>query len=244
MTNVETPKGSRGWQGAVLKLLRADDYEFTVTSTDRITDHYIRIGFTGGGLLTSQPVHPTMWVRMWFHDLAGKLHQRGYTLVDADAAADTFFVEFAIHDGSAARWAQQARVGDTIGATFMGSKFELPQTDPKGWVIVGDTASLPAINSLLDSGISTSRIFLESQHDSDHDLPLRSRDADRVQWVRRDEGILDTLRDNKFDAVDHYGWVAADTKITRKAVAILRGDYGIDRTSIKSQAYWMADTKK
>lgn len=32
MTEVST-KG-RGWQGAVLKLLRADDFAFTVTSTE------------------------------------------------------------------------------------------------------------------------------------------------------------------------------------------------------------------
>jgi len=244
MTNVEAqPSGSRGWQGAVLKMLGADDYQFTVTGVERITEHYIRVGFTGGGLLAARPLHPTMWVRIWFQDRAGKLHQRGYTLVDADPAADTFFIEFAIHDGSAARWAQQAAAGETIAATFMGSKFELPQPAPTGWILVGDTASLPAINSLLDSGISAAQIFLEYQHDSDMELPVRTRDSDVVHWVRRGEGIVETLRDHKFDASGHFGWVAADTKITRSAVRVLRGEYGIDRGSIKSQAYWMANAK-
>lgn len=241
MTNVEAQ--SRGWQGAVLKMLGADDYQFTVTGVERISDHYIRIGFTGGGLLTARPLHPTMWVRLWFQNRAGKLHQRGYTLVDADVAADTFFIEFAIHDGSAARWAEQAEPGDTIAATFMGSKFTLPEPAPKGWILVGDTASLPAINSLLDTGISAAQIFLEFQHDDDRALPVRSRENDVVHWVRRGDGIVDVLRDNKFDATGHFGWVAADTKITRTAVRVLRSDFGIDRGAIKSQAYWMANAK-
>lgn len=79
---------SRGWQGAVLKLLRADDYELTVTSRTEITEHYLRIGFTDGGLLAEHPVHPTMWIRMWFPD-GDKVHQRGYTLVDIDVDAGT-----------------------------------------------------------------------------------------------------------------------------------------------------------
>ena len=43
-----------------------------------------------------------MWVRMWFAD-GDKLHQRGYTLVDPDQAADTVDIEFALHDGVASR---------------------------------------------------------------------------------------------------------------------------------------------
>lgn len=107
---------SRGWQGAVLKLLRADDYELTVTSRTEITEHYLRIGFTDGGLLAEHPVHPTMWIRMWFPD-GDKVHQRGYTLVDIDVDAGTFDIDFAIHDGSAARWAQTVAPGEKIGAT-------------------------------------------------------------------------------------------------------------------------------
>ena len=72
---------SRGWQGAVLKLLRAGDYRLTVTGRCEISQHYLRLSFDGGGLLTDRPLHPTMWIRMWFAD-GDKLHQRGYTLVD------------------------------------------------------------------------------------------------------------------------------------------------------------------
>jgi hypothetical protein len=59
---------SRGFQGAVLKLLRAADYRLTVTGRRELTPHYLRLSFDGGGLLTDRPLHPTMWIRMWFAD--------------------------------------------------------------------------------------------------------------------------------------------------------------------------------
>ena len=176
-------KPSRGLQGAVLKLLRAGDYQLTVTGRREISPHYLRLSFQAGGLLTDRPLHPTMWIRMWFAD-GDKLHQRGYTLVDPDPAADTVDIEFALHDGVASRWAQDAQPGDTIEATMLGSNFTLPEPAPKGYVIVGDTASLPAINSLLDAiGDTPARVFLEAGHDDDKELPV-VRSAD-ITWVDR-----------------------------------------------------------
>ena len=79
-----------------------------------------------------------MWIRVWFAD-GDKRHQRGYTLVDPDPAADTVDVDFALHDGVASRWAQEAQPGDTIEATVLGSNLTLPEPRPAGYVIVGDT---------------------------------------------------------------------------------------------------------
>lgn len=64
-----------GWEGAVLKLLRGKDFEFTVTGAEDITPRYRRLRLTDGGMLAATGVHPTMWVRLWF-DNAGKPHQR------------------------------------------------------------------------------------------------------------------------------------------------------------------------
>jgi len=82
-------------------------------------------------MLAEHPVHPTMWIRMWFAD-GDKLHQRGYTLVDPDPAAGTVDIEFALHDGIASQWARAAQPGDTIEATVLGSKFAIPEPPPAG----------------------------------------------------------------------------------------------------------------
>ncbi|MFW0783161.1 siderophore-interacting protein [Gordonia sp. CPCC 206044] len=242
-----TKSRSRGVQGVIMKLFGADDYELTVTSNERVTDEYIRLGFTGGGLLTDRPLHPTMWIRIWFENADGKLHQRGYTLVDPDRGTDSFSVEFAIHEGAATRWAQQARPGDTIGASFLGSKFAIPDPAPMGWLIAGDPAALPAINSLLDAISASSNpsapvtIWFEYVHDSDKTLPLRLRDQDVINWVRRERdgaAMVDAVKAGAFAAAGHFGWVALDTKSTRAVADAFRNDYGLGKKGVKAQAYW------
>jgi NADPH-dependent ferric siderophore reductase len=192
-------------------------------------------------MLTEHSVHPTMWIRMWFAD-GDKLHQRGYTLVNPDPAAGTTDIEFALHDGVASHWARVARPGDTIEATVLGSKFAIPEPPPAGYVIVGDSASLPAINSLLGSiGEAPARVFLEAGFDDDKDLPVAR--AGDVTWIDRKnagEALLEAVRSAAFDAPDHFGWVACDSRTTRSVAKVLREDFGIPRKSIKAQAYWVA----
>ncbi|AMO62795.1 siderophore-interacting protein [Mycolicibacterium phlei] len=234
-------KPTRGFQGAVLKLLRAGDYTLTVTGKRQISPHYLRLSFNAGGLLADRPVHPTMWIRMWFAD-GDKLHQRGYTLVDPDPAADTVDIEFALHDGIASDWARNAQPGDTIEATVLGSNFTLPEPPPAGYVIVGDTASLPAINSLLTAiGDAPARVFLEAGHEDDKQLPV-ARSTDIV-WVDRKnagEALVEAVAAAAFDASDHFGWVACDNRTTRAVAKVFREQYKIPKKSIKAQAYWVA----
>ncbi|MFM9694720.1 siderophore-interacting protein [Streptomyces europaeiscabiei] len=139
-----------GWEGAVLKLLRGKDFVFTVTGAEQVTEHYRRLHLGDGGMLAVTGVHPTMWVRLWF-DAAGKPHQRAYTLVDPDPAAGTFSLEFALHDGHASDWARAAKPGATIEATVHGTAFTDPDPAPSHILAIGDPASLPALNSLLDA---------------------------------------------------------------------------------------------
>jgi NADPH-dependent ferric siderophore reductase len=232
---------TRGFQGAVLKLLRAGDYQLTVTGKREISPHYLRLSFTAGGMLDAHTLHPTMWIRMWFAD-GDKLHQRGYTLVDPNPDTDTVDIEFAMHDGVASRWARDAVPGDTIDVTVLGSNFTLPEPPPAGYVIVGDTASLPAINSLLTAiGDAPARVFLEAGYDDDKQLPV-ARSTD-VVWVDRKnagESLVQAVSESAFDASDHFGWVACDNRTTRAVSKVLREQYKIAKKSIKAQAYWVA----
>jgi NADPH-dependent ferric siderophore reductase len=219
-------------------LWRGGDYELTVTGRTEITPNYLRVHFAGKDLLAERPLHPTMWVRGWFPDGA-KSHQRGYTLVNADPDAGTVDIDFAIHQGLATRWAAQAEAGDTLDVTVLGSNFALPEPAPSGYVIAGDAASLPAINSLLDAiGDTPAKVFLEAAHDDDRELPVGKAD---VTWVDRKEAaeaLADAVGAAAFDAADHFGWAACDNRTTRAVAKIFREDYRIPRKSIKAQAYW------
>ncbi|MGV0806228.1 siderophore-interacting protein [Mycolicibacterium setense] len=232
-------KASRGLEGALVKLWRGGDYQLTVIGNTELTPNYLRLHFRAEKLLAEQPVHPTMWVRGWFPD-GGKAHQRGYTLVNPDVEAGTVDIDFAMHDGIATSWARAARPGDVLDVTVLGSNFTLPEPAPAGYVIVGDTASLPAINSLLDAiGDTPARVFLEAGHDDDRELPVAG--AADITWVDRDEeALVEAVSSSAFDASDHFGWVACNNRTTRAVARVFREEYNLSRKSIKAQAYWVA----
>ncbi|MGW2037623.1 siderophore-interacting protein [Streptomyces virginiae] len=239
----------KGWEGVVLKLLRGKDFTFTVTGAEDVTEHYRRVYFTDGGLLAAagESLHPTMWVRVWFQN-ADRPHQRAYTLVDPDPQTGTFCFEFALHDGVASAWARGARAGDTIEATVQGTGFSAPAPAPERLLVIGDPASLPAINSLLDAFPTTpATIWFETQHTSDTELPVRL-DADRhdIRRVPRDgTALADRVRaelpELLGDPASAYVWLACDTATTRALTAHLRKDLGLPKQRVNGLGYWRAE---
>ncbi|MEU9251166.1 siderophore-interacting protein [Streptomyces sp. NPDC048270] len=239
----------KGWEGVVLKLFRGKDFTFTVTGAQDVTEHYRRVSFTDGGLLAAagESLHPTMWVRVWFEG-GGKPHQRAYTLVDPDPEAGTFCFEFALHDGVASDWARTAKPGDTVEATVQGTGFTAPDPAPERLLVIGDAASLPAINSLLDAYPRTpATVWFETQHDSDADLPLREH-ADRHdvrRVVRAGTALADRVRAELPELVGSdpaaaYVWLACDTATTRSLTAYLRKELALLRQRVNALGYWRA----
>ncbi|SCE83794.1 NADPH-dependent ferric siderophore reductase, contains FAD-binding and SIP domains [Micromonospora matsumotoense] len=233
----------RNWEALVLKAMGGRDFRLTVRSTEPVGGHYQRLVMDDGGLLAAGKVHPTMWIRLWFDD-AGRAHQRAYTLVDPEPEAGRFTLEFALHDGCAARWASTAQVGDTIVATLQGSAFALPDPAPAHLYLVGDAASLPAVNSLLDAAPDTpATIWLEYAHDGERALALRTREQHRVTWVPRgDDGrqLVDTVRAALPVAPDAHYWVACEATSTRALTRHVRRTLGMGKQQLTSLGYWSA----
>ncbi|MEU2064360.1 siderophore-interacting protein [Streptomyces sp. NPDC013455] len=236
----------RGWEGAVLKLLRAKDFMLTVLDAEDVTPHYRRLRMSDGGLLAATGVHPTMWVRLWFSD-DGRPHQRAYTLVDPDPAAGTFGLEFALHEGRASDWARGARAGDTIEATVQGTGFRHPDPEPSHLAVIGDPASLPAINSLLGAlGSVPATVWFEGDAAG---LPHRAEEGrHEIRPVpRRDAGahLVERVR-AELPAVlagtpDPYVWIACDTATTRTLAAYARKELSVPKHRVHALGYWRAD---
>ncbi|MFF5039686.1 siderophore-interacting protein [Streptomyces nigra] len=232
-----------GWEGAVLKLLRAKDFTFTVTGAEDVTAAYRRVHLTDGGMLAASGVHPTMWVRLWF-DNAGRPHQRAYTLVDPDLAAGTFSLEFALHEGVASDWARDAKPGDTVEATVHGTGFADPDPAPSHVFAVADAASLPALNSLLGAvGGAPATVWFEGERDG---LPFRADPArhDVRAVPRRDAGahLVATVKEALPGLLgrtrDPYVWIACDTATTRALTAYVRKELGLPRQRVNALGYW------
>ncbi|MER7760915.1 siderophore-interacting protein [Streptomyces sp. NPDC097619] len=237
-----------GWEGVVLKLMRGKDFTFTVTSAEDVTGHYRRVHLEDGGLLaaTGGALHPTMWVRLWFRD-GGKPHQRAYTLVDPDPERGVFTLEFALHEGIASDWARNAEPGDTIEATVQGTGFTPPAPAPERLLVIGDPASLPAVNSLLDAYPETpATIWFETQHASDADLPFRlDEDRHDLRRVDRADGALEArvraeLPELLGDPADAYVWLATEAAATRSLTAYLRKELAVPKQRVNSLGYWRA----
>ncbi|WP_406008043.1 siderophore-interacting protein [Streptomyces sp. NBC_00637] len=242
----------RGWEGTVLRLMRAKDFTLTVTGVEEVTGEYRRLRLTDGGLLAATGVHPTIWIRLWFEN-AGRPHQRAYTLVDPDPAAGTFALEFALHEGAASDWARAAGPGATIEATVQGTGFETPAPAPSHVLVIGDPASLPAINSLLGEGEGTlgaapATVWFEGPPDGPDGLPFRTdparheiRHVPRVdaggRLVERVKAELPALLTA---TPDPYVWIACDTRTTRTLSAYVRKELGVPRERLHALGYWRA----
>ncbi len=235
-----------GWEGVVLKLLRGKDFTFTVTGTEEVTPEYRRVRFTDGGLLAQSGVHPTMWVRVWF-ERDGKPHQRAYTLVDPDPAQRTFSLEFALHQGTASDWARTAAPGDTIDATVQGTGSTAPDPAPAHLYAVADPASLPALNSLLDTFPATpATIWFETPDEAGpatKGLPFRT-DPSRhtVHTVPRERAgarLTETAKSAlPAPPTAAYLGMATDTRTTRPLAGWARKELGASRERVSALGYW------
>lgn len=233
----------RNWEGLVLRAMGGRDFRLTVLRTESVAGRYQRLLLDDGGLLAACGAHPTMWIRLWF-ETNGRAHQRAYTLVDPDPATGRFTLEFAIHDGCAARWATTAQIGDTIDATVQGSAFQLPDPAPKHLYLVGDAASLPAVNSLLDAGADIpATVWLEFAHEDEKALTPRARAHHDVTWVpRRDDGqhLVDTVCAALPSGETAHYWVGCEAASTRRITRHVRRTLGVGKHQLTSLGYWRA----
>lgn len=248
----------KGFQGAVLRGLGAKEHRITVTATDGQTDNLVRVWFStpvADGLLHPDGEAPGNWIRAWFPDPDGgsKQFQRGYTLIDPDPAQGTFAVDFVLHQpsGPASAWAASCSVGDTLDAQRLGEHhfdpdLRLDGARPRGFLLVGDLASYPAIRAISDrltagTDAPDVRILLEQHSDADLQSPLPTGPtvtADRIPSEGNDRALVNAVADG--DWTGWYVWIAAESTATKHVRTHLRKTAGLPKQHLHAQAYWVA----
>ncbi|GAA1013143.1 iron import ATP-binding/permease protein IrtA [Acrocarpospora pleiomorpha] len=235
----------RGFQGAVMRGFGARDHEATVVGKQWLAPHFVRVRLTSPTLFKDVVVEPTAWLRFWFPDPDGGAaeHQRAYTISEADETTGAFAVDVVLHEpaGPASVWARAAEPGWTVMVTSLGSsKFEVPPEPPAGYLLIGDSASIPAINGILAvvPGDVPVEVYLERHDEADLLIPLAAHPRARTHWVpKRGPASLAAALEGR-DWSDWKAWAAAESGSLKQVRGRLREEFGFPKSELYAQAYW------
>ncbi len=239
---------ARGFQGAMLRGFGARDHTATVVENVRIAPHFVRIRMQSPTLFEDAQAEPAAWLRFWFPDPDGSNSefQRAYTISEADVTAGRFAVDVVLHDaaGPASLWARSVEPGATIAVmSLMGSsRFDVPGEQPAGYLLIGDSASIPGMNGII--GVVPEDVpiemYLEQHDDNDTLIPIAQHPRLQVHWVsRRDEKSLAAAIENR-DWSDWYAWATPEATTLKHVRARLRDEFGFPKSELHAQAYWSA----
>jgi len=239
---------ARGFQGAMLRGFGARDHVATVIETISIAPHFVRVRMESPTLFDEVQAEPAAWLRFWFPDPDGSKteFQRAYTISEADAPAGRFSVDIVLHDpaGPASLWARTVQPGATIAVmSLMGSsRFDVHDEQPAGYLLIGDSASIPGMNGIV--GVVPDDVPIEmylEQHDGNDTLiPLAQHPRLQVHWIsRRDEKSLAAAIENR-DWSNWYAWATPEATALKHVRTRLRDEFGFPKSEVHAQAYWSA----
>jgi ATP-binding cassette, subfamily B, bacterial IrtA/YbtP len=239
---------ARGFQGLVLRSFGARDHMATVIETVRIAPHFVRVRVESPTVFEDAKAEPAAWLRFWFPDPDGSNteFQRAYTISEADVSAGRFAVDVVLHDpaGPASLWARTAQPGATIAVmSLMGSsRFDPPEEQPAGYLLIGDSASIPGMNGIVGTVPDDVpiEIYLEQHDDNDTLIPIAQHPRLRARWVRRrdEKSLADAIESR--DWSDWYAWATPEARTLKHVRKRLRDAFGFPKSEVHAQAYWNA----
>lgn len=236
---------ARGIQGVMLRSFGARDHQATVLETVYLTPSFVRIRMVSPTLFDDAVAEPTSWLRFWFPDPEGSKaeFQRAYTITEADAARGHFAIDVVLHEpaGPASTWARTVAPGATIPVTTLGSAgFGVPEEPPAGYLLIGDSASTPAINGIIgavgpDIPIE---VYLEQHDENDLLIPITEHPRLRLHRVQRHgpESLAAAIESR--DWSNWYCWAGPEAAALKHLRTRLRDEFGFPKTEVHAQAYW------
>ncbi len=239
---------ARGFQGVMLRGLGARDHQATVVDKEYIAPHFVRVRLVSPTLFDEVIVEPTSWLRFWFPDPDGSdtEFQRAYTITESDPETGRFAVDMVLHEpaGPASTWARTVEPGATIAVMSMGSRGfsvpEDPEDRPVGYLLIGDSASTPAINGIIEvvPHDIPIELYLEQHHDDDVLIPLAEHPRLRVHRVSRDDASSLAAALELRDWSNWYCWAGPEAGALKQVRTRLRDEFGFPKREVYAQAYW------
>ncbi|OLO56693.1 siderophore-interacting protein [Actinomyces oris] len=241
-------RGGRGFQGTVLKALRAPEHKLTVTGVRELAP-YTELTVHCPSLLgpSAAMLPPTAWVRMWIPQ-GGRQHQRAYTITRINREQATAILLVLHHEpsGPASQWSRRVRPGATVSVQLMGgTSYRMPSPGDR-MLLVGDQASAPALADAVAASPPSSLVTVVMLAPEAGFLPLAARDHRliRVNPEASEERLLAavdrTLWADTGDLALDWVFIALESSAT-KAVRRHLIASGLSRRSIQHQGYWTRD---
>lgn len=236
----------RGVNGAILKLLRARDYQLEVVGTGQLSESMRTVRLRGQAVMADLKPRGGEYLRCWFPGLEGegREYQRGYTIADVDPTNDEFSFYFLLHapSGPACVWGSSAQVGQKLSVTHYGARtFAAPVPAPRGYVFVADAAGMPYVDETIKQlpADTPVQVWLSRYRDSDEDIPLVPRTPNvQITWV--EPGVRPVLE--LAEAHDWAGWalhITAEVEVTKAVRKYALKSAGVPKSHIHCHAYWL-----
>ncbi|PJI94580.1 siderophore-interacting protein [Luteimicrobium subarcticum] len=235
----------------------------TVTRTERLTDHLVRVWVGGPDVVALDPgPYSDRYVKLVFPDPDAVLGPDGeaprpllrtYTIAVFDASTGEMALDFVVHDdgpdaGVAAPWAVAAQPGDTVAFRGPGGGYA-PSAGASWHLLIGDDSALPALAAavaVLPPG-ARAHVLCEVAGPRDEiDLHVPDGTDVTVHWVHRGHGPVGSalagwLADATLpgDAPDVF--LHGEATMVRALRRHLREERGYAREALVSvSGYWRA----
>ncbi|WP_040491334.1 siderophore-interacting protein [Ilumatobacter nonamiensis] len=240
----------------------------TVEGVDWLSPSMVRVTFGGPGLDSFVPTEFTdQYVNALFvpegasyvapfdpdaaRGLDPELRPRGrrYTIRAWDPERRRVTIDFVAHGdvGFAGRWAQRAKVGDTLQLAGPSGGYR-PDPGADAYLFVGDESALPAIAASLEVLRPDIPCTVVALVDSpEHEIELPTGDSMSVSWCHRRGAadsatmLVDVVRalDWPVGAVDVF--VHGEAHEVRAVRRFLLAERGVSREESSISPYWRRD---
>jgi NADPH-dependent ferric siderophore reductase len=169
---------------------------------------------------------------------------RTYTPRRFDPVAHQLDVDFVLHgEGPASTWAAQARAGQSLVLMGPGPGYVI---DPSAdwYVLAGDDAAMPAIETLLEAIPATARVTVMLEVASSNEIRRLAGDAD-VRWHVRDadpapagSALLAAVAGFAWPSGNGRVYVGCEADAMRRIRAAVTISSGLERERIVTRGYW------
>ncbi|WP_261817789.1 siderophore-interacting protein [Vibrio gallicus] len=225
----------------------------TVVSSERVSPNMQRILLKGEALAAFPSDCEGSYIKLLFDSAGNTIEEmtegerpvmRTYTVrrfLAEQASIEVDFVRHVSeeqHCGYATRWADNAKVGDSISIVGPGAIAEI-DTTADWFFMVADMTALPALSAKIRTLPADANGYAVIKVASADDIQTLSAPLGvKIYWLVEDEPLLDKVESLTWLDGTPFVWVASEFDAMRALRGYFRNDRGVNKQHIYISSYW------